>query len=160
MRIIVMSDSHKNYSAVEKIVRKNLDADMFIHLGDGESDVDNVILKYPQVASRFVHVSGNCDLGSLSPSVYIMPLGGHKIFASHGHLQAVKYSLDLIKKAAEENGCDIILYGHTHVRHNSYENGIYIMNPGSVSIPHDGNKPSFGCIDISEAGVLTKIADV
>ncbi len=36
MRIIVMSDTHGNFSAIEKIIEKNISADMFIHLGDGE----------------------------------------------------------------------------------------------------------------------------
>ena len=133
---------------------------MFIHLGDGEEDVDTLITRYPDVASRFVHVCGNCDFGSLSPKVYIMPVGGHKIYASHGHMQNVKYTYENIKKIAAANGCDIILFGHTHNRYLHYENGIYIMNPGSASIPHDGTKPSFGCIDISDAGILTNITDI
>ncbi len=160
MRIIVMSDSHKNYQAVEKIVLRNLDADMFIHLGDGEDDVDTLILKYPQVASRFVHVSGNCDYCSLSEAVYTMPICGHKLYATHGHIQGVKYSLDNLKRIAAANECDIVLYGHTHNRFMSYENGMYIMNPGSASNPHDGKKPSFGTIDISDAGVLINVVDI
>jgi hypothetical protein len=155
-----MSDSHRNYFAVEKIVRRNLDADMFIHLGDGEEDVDKVILRYPETASRFVHVKGNCDFGSLSENVYTMPINGHKLYATHGYLQGVKYSLDNLKRIALANECDIILFGHTHERYMHYENGIYMMNPGSASCPHDGNKPSFGCIDISDAGVLTNIVDI
>ncbi|MCD8187551.1 MAG: metallophosphoesterase [Ruminococcus sp.] len=160
MRIIVMSDSHGNYAAVEKIVRRSIDADMFLHLGDGESDVDRVIARYPETASRFVHVRGNCDWNSLSPSVYTMPLGGHKIYAVHGHLQGVKLTLEHLKKIAAANECDIILFGHTHNRYMHYENGVYIMNPGSTSSPHDGNKPSFGCIDITDAGVVTNITDI
>ncbi|MBQ8297368.1 MAG: YfcE family phosphodiesterase [Ruminococcus sp.] len=160
MRIIVMSDSHGHYSPVEKIVRRNLDADMFIHLGDGEADVDAVIRRYPEIASRFVHVKGNCDVGSLSENVYTMPVGGHKIYASHGHLQGVKYSLEHIKKIAAANDCDIVLFGHTHVRHTSYDNGMYLMNPGSASRPNDGKPPSFGCVDITDAGVITHVTDI
>ena len=60
----------------------------------------------------------------------------------------------------EEHGCDILLFGHTHVRYNAYEDGIYILNPGSASAPHDGTKPSFGHIDISDAGIVMNIADI
>lgn len=160
MRIIVMSDSHRNYFSVEKIVRRNLDADFFIHLGDGEEDVDKVIVRYPEVASRFIHVKGNCDSGSFSENVCTLNLLGHKIFATHGHLYGVNYSLEDIKKVALANECDIILYGHTHARYNSYKDGVYIMNPGSASCPRDGKAPSFGCINITEAGVVTNIVDV
>lgn len=160
MRIIVMSDSHNNYFAVEKIVRRNLDADMFIHLGDGENDVDRVILRYPEVGSRFIHVRGNCDTGSFSQNCEVICAGSHKIFAAHGHLYGVYGGLEILRKNASANGCDIILYGHTHARFQSYEDGVYVMNPGSASSPRDGNLPSFGCIDISEAGVVTHIVEV
>lgn len=160
MRIIVMSDSHKNQAAVDSIVSRNLDADMFIHLGDGETDVNYVITKYPEIASKFHHVSGNCDYNSLSPEVLTLSVMGHRIFASHGHIYGVKYSLDDFIKTAESNNCDIALYGHTHVSMNSYRDGMYIMNPGSASLPNDGRKPSFGCINITDAGIVTNIADV
>lgn len=160
MRIIVMSDSHNNSSAIEKIVQIHHGADLFIHLGDGEKDVNAVILRHPELSEKFVHVSGNCDFGSLSPSVYTLTVGKHKLYASHGHLQDVKYTLDNIRKIAAANGCDIVLYGHTHNRFMQFEDGMYIMNPGSVSCPHDGNKPSYGLIDIEDAGVVTNIADL
>lgn len=160
MRIIVMSDSHQNRAAVEKIVSRNLDADMFIHLGDGESDVNYIITRYPEIAQKFYHVCGNCDYNSLSPNVITLNVFGHRIFASHGHIYGVKSTLDNFIQAARSENCDIALYGHTHISRNSYSDGLYIMNPGSASIPSDGSKPSFGCINISDAGILTNIADV
>lgn len=160
MRIIVMSDSHMNRFAVEDIVSRNLDADMFIHLGDGESDVNYVIAKYPGIAEKFYHVRGNCDYDSSSPDVLTLNVLGHRIFASHGHIQGVKFTLDNFIQAAKNENCDIALYGHTHISCNSFIDGMYIMNPGSAAIPGDESKPSFGCIDISEAGVLTNIATI
>ena len=38
MRIIVISDTHQYYRNFETIVLRNPDADMFLHLGDGESE--------------------------------------------------------------------------------------------------------------------------
>lgn len=160
MRIIVMSDSHRNRAAVEKIVSRNLDADMFIHLGDGETDVNYIITKYPEISQRFHHISGNCDYNSLSPEFIILTIMEHRIFATHGHIYGVKYSLDDFIQTARSNNCDIALYGHTHVSQNSYRDGMYIMNPGSASLPKDGRKPSFGCINITDAGIVTNIADV
>lgn len=73
---------------------------------------------------------------------------------------SVGYSLGHIKSTAVKNGCDIVLYGHTHARCNLYEDGLYIMNPGSASCPRDGNKPSYGIIDIVPAGISMNIADI
>ena len=38
MRIIAMSDSHTSFDKVRQIVERNKEADLFIHLGDGEDD--------------------------------------------------------------------------------------------------------------------------
>ncbi|MBR2284025.1 MAG: YfcE family phosphodiesterase [Ruminococcus sp.] len=160
MRIIVMSDSHGNYKAVESVILRCSDADMFIHLGDGEHDLNSFILMHMDYSDKIKRVAGNCDYNSMLPGYLVIPAAGHKIFAAHGHSQAVKNDLSIIKRTAAGFGCDIILYGHTHVRYNKYEDGFYIMNPGSVSIPHDSLPPSFGTIDISPAGILTNIADV
>ena len=160
MRIVVLSDTHGNYFNLESIILRNTDADWIIHLGDGEHELDNFILSHQKLAPKIIHVAGNCDFDSLSNDVFVLPVLEHKILATHGHLYGVSGSLDRLKNLALTNGCDIVLFGHTHVRYQSNENGLYIMNPGSASLPRDGKKPSFGNIDISPAGVVTNIVDV
>lgn len=161
MRIVVMSDSHGDYFAVEQIIERNLSADMFIHLGDGERELDKVVVKHPEI--NVYHVAGNCDYASLSPDILSLGLEyGHGLIAVHGHNHSVKYdsSLELLKQTAKNNNADIILYGHTHCRDSRYEDGIYILNPGSASCPRDGNKPSFAIIDVMQQGILTNIVDL
>lgn len=160
MRIVVMSDTHGNYRALESIIMRNTDADWIFHLGDGERELDRFIRGHEVLAPKIIHVAGNCDFRSLSHEVFTLPVMEHKILATHGHMFGVNGSLDKLKKTALSNGCDIILYGHTHARFQSFEDGLYILNPGSASQPRDGSKPSFGHIDISPAGVVCNIADV
>ena len=160
MRIIVMSVSHGNYSAVESIIDRNTDADWIFHLGDGERELDRYITSHPMIARKIIHVAGNCDFNSMSPDVFTLPVLEHKIFATHGNQYGVKSSVEPIKRAAKEEGCDIILFGHTHCRYNNFDDGFYILNPGSAGAPRDGNKPSFGHIDISPAGVVMNIVDI
>lgn len=159
MRIVLMSDSHGNYAAINNIVKRNLSADIFIHLGDGEREFDEITLQYPHL--KFYHVKGNCDLASLSQSVLILPLkNSHKLIATHGHEFNVRYSLDRLKKLAKKNNADIIAFGHTHVRYTKYENGLYVINPGSATSPRDGNSPSYAFIDITDAGIVTNIVSL
>lgn len=160
MRIIVISDSHGNYKTVETVFLRNHDADKFIHLGDGEHELNDFLISHPEYTERVVHVAGNCDFGSLSPAFEIIEAEKHKILATHGHRCNVKSGLETIKNLALVNGCDIILFGHSHCRYNKYEDGFYILNPGSSSCPRDGNRPSFGHIDISDAGIAVNIADI
>lgn len=160
MRIIVISDTHGNYDALETVFLRNSDADWFIHLGDGERELDSFITYNPAFERKIIHVAGNCDYNSLSHEQFVLPAAYCKIFATHGHTYGVKSSLEGVKKTAKEYGCNIILYGHTHERFMKFEDGFYIMNPGSASCPRDGKAPSFGNIDISLYGVDMNIANV
>lgn len=157
-----MSDSHGNIGAVKSIVEKNLShADIFIHLGDGEKDVAYVKSLYPE--AEIHNVKGNCDSGKIDANIKdseIIEAGGIKIFCAHGHKYSVGLTPDRLCLAARLAGCKIALYGHTHARDNRFEEGLYIMNPGSCSCPRDGNKPSFGSIDISDKGIVMGIFDV
>ena len=45
----------------------------------------------------------------------IIDIPSHRILLEHGHRLGVKTGYDRIVAKAKENGCDIALYGHTHV---------------------------------------------
>lgn len=159
MRIVVMSDSHRNAGAVDDVIEKHLDsADMFIHLGDGEYETDLVMMQYPHKDIR--RVAGNCDWNSSLPDHLVVDLPGARIFCTHGHLFGVKGGLDRIMSAAAQKKCNIILYGHTHERFQHYEDGVYIMNPGSCACPRDGKPPSYGIIDVTDKGIITNVVDL
>jgi hypothetical protein len=160
MRIIVMSDSHGDSAAVEKVVSLHPEADIFFHLGDGIGDVNTVLKSHPELEEKFICVKGNCDIGVTAPELRVVPVGNHKIYAAHGHLQEVRITLEYIRNNAIAAGCDIVIYGHNHSRFESHSDGIYIMNPGSVSCPYDGKKTSYGIIDIMDSGIVTNVADL
>ena len=90
VRIIVMSDSHGMSAQVEKIIRANEGADIFVHLGDGEREIGAMRLKYPDIDLR--NVCGNCDWGANIPQSIIIEAMGRKIFCTHGHAYRVKRS--------------------------------------------------------------------
>ena len=54
---------------------------------------------------------------------------------------------------AKKNGYDIVLYGHTHVSKILYENGVYVVNPGSCSCGRDFHE-SYAVIDIEKNGIM------
>lgn len=159
MRIIVFSDTHGKTGALFDVVEMHLkSADMFIHLGDGEQEADMLKSVYPYIDLRYLR--GNCDYNSAAPDILTIEADfGVKIVASHGHTLGVKYGLEMLIDKAEQKGAKIALYGHTHQRYSSYENGLYIMNPGSLSQPRDFFPPSYGIIDITAKGIVTNIAE-
>lgn len=159
MRIIVMSDSHGNFRAVKTIVERNIGfADMFIHCGDGEKDYGIIKSLYPDINMHYV--KGNCDSGDFPDSEVIEASCGVKIFAAHGHKYSVGLTPDRLCLAAKLAGCKIALYGHTHVRDSRCEYGFFVMNPGSCSLPRDGRPPSFGCIEITDKGIVMGLYDL
>ena len=160
MRIVVVSDTHGDFFALQNVLVRNFSADLIIHLGDGESELMRFVRLHPDIERKVINIKGNCDNDSKSPDFLVIPFMEHRIFATHGHLYGVNASLSRIKMLAKENECDIVLFGHTHVSCQSYEDGLYIMNPGSASCPRDGRATTFGHIDISPAGVVMNIAPV
>ncbi|MCM1284994.1 MAG: YfcE family phosphodiesterase [Acetobacter sp.] len=141
MRIVVMSDSHRNKRNLFNIVEMHLnDADLFIFLGDGESDIEDVIALYPNLPIHIV--AGNCDWYSTKPLYKEIIFDKKHIFFSHGHPFSVKHSYNMIIEEAEKREADIVLFGHTHVQYKEYRENLAVMNPGSVA------NSEYGMIDI------------
>lgn len=146
MRILVLSDSHGNAGAIKSAILYN-NPDAVIFLGDGLLDWEENLpfIKCPHIAVR-----GNCDFYFDNyPVVSVENLFGKTVYCTHGFKEGVKYSIEPLKKEALKNNADIVLFGHTHRPFSSYDNGLYIMNPGSAS------QNSCGVIDIMKAGILS-----
>lgn len=141
MRILVLSDSHGMPSRILDAVEAHPEAEALIFLGDGERDLDTVESYYHSLPN-VIKVAGNCDFSSSLPLLRVVTLGGKKIYCTHGHAEHVKYGTDELLLRARQEGADIVLYGHTHTGVTCYDDGLYIMNPGSI---RDGH---YGMIDI------------
>ncbi len=151
MKIVVFSDSHSAPMNVSRILNRESDCDIFIYLGDGYSEAQNIITSSKK---KIYCVKGNCDSSSFGlddeNEIFV---SGKKIFFCHGHKYHVKWGLQVLADEAAARGADIVLYGHTHTADQSYRNGIYVLNPGSAS----GANASYGILEIRENGVLFSI---
>ena len=60
-------------------------------------------------------------------------LGPVKAFLTHGHLYHVDYGrVDSLVYAAQEAGCQLALFGHTHVPFHEDIGGVKVVNPGTA----------------------------
>ncbi len=158
MRIIVISDTHRNYRVLRKIVEKHAhDATLFLFAGDGERELDDVKMEF--TAQAFYSVRGNCDFASMEPLSRIVMAGDVRILLTHGDRYGVKSGTGTLLSAARENNAQIAVFGHTHVAHCAYEQGIYLLNPGSPSSPRAG-RASYGIIDITKTGIVPFIVEL
>lgn len=147
MRIVVISDSHRALGNLFEIVEKHInDADMFVFLGDIDSDFDSVLDLYPSI--KYHRVAGNNDWSSPYPPQKLITAGGKRILIAHGHTYRVKYGYDDIIRESRSVRADICLFGHTHTQYTNYDNGLYIMNPGAVM------SGKYGMVDITESGIM------
>jgi putative phosphoesterase len=161
VRIIVFSDSHGNYEALRRVVQKHEgDAGIFLHLGDGEREFDRIREKFPHLEMH--GVSGNCDWSSLTRTREILWAEGKKIFYTHGHIFHVKSGLGELRASAAALGADVAVFGHTHTALTEYEDGLYLLNPGSISggassTSGAAGNASYGILDITGAGLAANI---
>lgn len=144
MRILVTSDSHDNYRALAKAAEAAEPYDAFIFLGDGDRDFDIVTRNMAGITTY--RVRGNNDWSSNAPLSLVADIGTHKFFITHGTNYGLWQGYDKLLEAANTNGCQAVLFGHTHSRHYSFEKGIHLFNPGSVSLPRDSKPCSYGII--------------
>lgn len=157
MRIVVISDSHHRTAVIDTILSAQPSARFVFFLGDHASDIEDYELLYPD--KSFFSVCGNCDYHSFLPTTGVQTVNGKRIFYTHGHTLGVKSTTEHLRKAAEQSGCDIALFGHTHISKIIYDNGIYLVNPGSVSLPRSG-RPSYAAIDITKTGIMPLIIEL
>ena len=150
MRILVISDSHGSLRNIEKVIEAQPDAKHIIFLGDGEKDIEEASYIYDD---RIYHiVKGNCDFLSDRKSSDIVTIGGTKIYFTHGHYMG---DVGKLVETAKANGAKIALSGHTHIAYTNYIDGVHVMNPGSITVPRDQSRGSYGVIDITAGGIIT-----
>ena len=158
MKIFVVSDTHgSTREFIEKAISMGK-PDFIIHLGDYVEDADKI---EEAIGIKTVVVKGNGDyFHSEYDEDDILDIGDKKIFITHGHKYNVRYSVDNLFYKAKEVDADLVLFGHTHVPVFFEEHGIFIMNPGSASMPRGFNrKKTFGIIEIKEK-ILGSIIEI
>lgn len=155
MKILLVSDTHHDFDSLYRLVMSNKSKiDLLIHLGDGESDIDDLRAVEPLIPIR--HISGNCDFCSLMPSSSVVEAEGVKLFITHGHLFGVDYTLDKLALAAKGEGAAAAFFGHTHRQQYKDIYGVQCLNPGSLGKPRDGKK-GYAIIEIREGQVICEL---
>ena len=131
MRIVVVSDSHRNTETLNQIYQKEKEnTNLFLHCGDS--------CDFPQNIEPFISVKGNCDFLFDYPNERLLKLsiGSLYIFHGVGGLYQIKTIIRKIKP-------DVICYGHTHIHSYQMIDGCHVFNPGSVSLPRDATTGTY-----------------
>lgn len=129
MRLIVFSDTHGFCEPMPKLYKKYLN-DGIIHLGDFVADARWMLARTD--GHPVYHVRGNCDPGDSGEVEQLLELEGVKVFLTHGHRYHVKSGYDAAIAAARARDAQVLLFGHTHRPLLMEQEGLLIMNPGTL----------------------------
>lgn len=167
MKLLIASDLHGDAECTKELIEKfdSEGADKLVLLGDilyhgPRNDLPSgyapkkVIELLNERREVILCVRGNCDT-EVDQMVLNFPVladyalisaDGVSVFATHGH----KFNTDAVPPLS---GGDILLHGHTHVfACEEFGNGNLYLNPGSVSLPKNGNPRTYMTY---EAGTFT-----
>lgn len=150
MRLLVFSDSHSALSFMRRCMAR-FKPQAVIHLGDHYDDAQALQEDHPNLL--FHTVAGNCDRYRCplnAPEVLCYPVGGVKLFMTHGHRHFVKQGLGALLADARKNQAGAALFGHTHQAFCTREpDGLWILNPGTCG--HFGG--SAGLLEIEDNNI-------
>lgn len=157
MKILFISDIHgidNNLKRIEKIIEKEI-IDKLVVLGDlyyagptynqkykvNSKSVKEILTKY---RDKIICLKGNCDsLVDIKSSDFpicdnlaLICVDGLDIYLTHGN----EYSFDKNRKF---NRKGMLVYGHEHIPYIKKNNDMTYINVGSISLPRDGNKPTY-----------------
>ena len=153
MKLLILSDSHRKMNYMCQAVDREK-PDLIVHLGDHERDAARLMDRYPEIPMW--SVSGNCDYGA-APERIVTTLEGVRFFVTHGHTLRVKYGLLRAELAAREAEANVLLFGHTHSAMCDWNNGLWIVNPGTCS----GMGPvTYAVIELDHGAVRPAIYEI
>ena len=150
MRVLIVSDTHGNDRNFERVLMRTYPVDRIFHLGDMEGSETYL----EDISPCPIHmVRGNNDFFSPAPTEQVVEVEGHRVFMTHGHRYGVAFGLEKLKEAAKARQCDLVFYGHTHRPMIETEDGVTIINPGSLTYPRQKDrKASYIIMEINGNG--------
>jgi hypothetical protein len=136
-RVFVLADTHNRLPDSVKKMAKH--ADEIWHLGDVCAEA--ILDELRAIGARVTVVRGNCDSNSEWPLVLDLERGG------------LKFRLQHVPPDHPPDDVDVLLHGHTHVPRNERRGRVLFLNPGCVTRPNRGARPSVAWLEITGAKI-------
>lgn len=145
MKVAVIGDTHLQEHILEGLLEELNQFDFLIHTGDLYYDFE-YLMQHLEIQG--VGVRGNCDVKG--EEELLIDLAGKKIFICHGHRYGAKGSLNQLFYRGKELEADVVIFGHSHIPFCAQEEGLLLLNPGSVAYPRGGSKASYAILHLEE----------
>lgn len=153
MKILVVSDTHRQHENYFEVVEKELPIDLLIHCGDIEGSNQEL---FGNLDCKVIIVAGNNDFFTANPKEVEFEIGKYKVLLSHGHTYNIAIDNHYMKQEAKERGANMIIYGHTHKPVVDFSDEVVAINPGSLSYPRqEGRQPSYIVMNVEKTGEVS-----
>jgi len=165
--LLLISDSHGGTASLATVLEWTQSAmcthtfDAAVFLGDGFADLApaSACTGFPL---SWHSVRGNGDYQSNIDDSKVLEIPGknpaqrssRRLFLSHGSRYRVEDGITSIAAAARSAGAEAALFGHTHVPYCAVVDGIFLINPGSVSRPRSKIGCTFAVLECPDSGPL------
>ena len=157
MKILLISDTHNMTTPLREVILPTYagQVDLAIHLGDYVKDIRPLQNSYPNLPMHFI--GGSFESQEEAEKVINLGAeGGNKrILAMHGHTRGVKEGLESLFFYAKQKEVDACFFGHTHEVFQDTKDGIFFMNPGSVTFPRGSLQGSVGIVTVTPQGDIS-----
>ena len=148
MKILIVSDTHGQDEFMWDVVADEEPIDVFVHCGDIEHEIDDLV---EEMGCPCYICAGNNDFMCNIPEMVEFKLGKYKVLLLHGHHYNIYRDQSALFYLAKENEADIVMFGHLHEPIVKSEDGITIVNPGSMTYPRQmGARPSYIIMTIGD----------
>ena len=166
--VLLLSDTHGAVDAVRWILSAfSEECPACLFTGDGAQDIITVVREAAAgritIPPVIIMAQGNCDSqlyppvfpGCENPKPFGLPvyqqkmIAGQQILLAHGHLHHVELDGRKLSMTAENLGCTIAVYGHTHIQSIEGFGCVTAINPGSPLRPRGKSYGGFAILSIN-----------
>lgn len=146
MKILLLSDTHSNVKDAVKVIRREPDLEMFLHMGDTYQDAVKI---HEETGLPMKAVSGNMDGLKAGPAFEVFSIDGVRFLLTHGDRFYVNGDRHILYKEALKQGAKVACYGHTHIARDETIQGIRLINPGALK----GRTKTYAVMTINEGEI-------
>jgi len=159
-KLLVISDSHGKVRALQDVFewanerippKDTICAVAFC--GDGISDL-KLAAETTGFYSDWNYVRGNNDHTHQVPETAVFDFANHRFYLCHGHRYSLYGDHHTLVAAARRSQANAALFGHTHSPYQKTEEGIFLLNPGSVARSRSRIGETFAVIVCTEGQPL------
>jgi putative phosphoesterase len=147
-RVGLVSDTHgvlppRVFVALAGVTR-------ILHAGDiGSSAVLDDLARIAPVTAVRGNTDVDYELALRLPSFSVTDVDGVRFALTHIKGRAIGL------EDARRRGCDVYVYGHTHISAVTDDDGLWVVNPGSPSRARNGSGHSVAVVEVSAGEVLS-----